>query len=288
MRLGVVMMGMGAHAAAHAGVLRALFERGIVPHSVCGLQGGAWSAALYAMGFGEQEMQEAVLYLAKIGPRLLPPASSVRALLGGRAQALFDGRRIERLLLMQTGHQVLSLCMRPAIFPCRMIRTGQRVVFATRSFEPEGGAILAMQATVSFAVRAALAAPPILSPMEFMGSALLGESDAAFAGRQLLSMGADHVLIVRPKLSSRKKPDVLDLAGAALGQDDGAWRQMRMGLLEMEMPDTAGAMDFSRMALCNEAGYHAAKVKLDGVLEQMGMAVCRVLPFSRSVTARLR
>ena len=58
MRLGVVLTGVGAHAAAGAGVLRALEERGIEPHCVCGMDGGAFAAALYAMGKDAAEIRD--------------------------------------------------------------------------------------------------------------------------------------------------------------------------------------------------------------------------------------
>jgi len=53
MRLGVVLTGTGAHAAACAGLLRALEERGIEPYCVCGMGGGAWPAALWALRWSD-------------------------------------------------------------------------------------------------------------------------------------------------------------------------------------------------------------------------------------------
>ena len=56
MRLGIVMTGTGAFGAANAGVLRLIGERGIEVFSVCGMQDGAWTAALHVAGYDAQGM----------------------------------------------------------------------------------------------------------------------------------------------------------------------------------------------------------------------------------------
>ncbi len=288
MRLGMVMTGVGAQAAANVGVLRALEERGVEPHGVCGLQAGAWPAALYAVGKKSDRMLEDMRVAAAAGKRLLAPTTSARRLLRG-GNALCDGKRIERLLLMQAGHRVLSLCERPAAFPCRLARNGQRVVFATRPLDPDAGAMPVMQATVSFAARAAMALPPFLSPLAYMGSPLLGETDAALCCRLLMQMGAQRVLIVRVHTSPKKKPDALDLAGTVLtGGMQEAAKEAYAGLLNIVLPESAGATDVHRAEACEAAGYLAAQEQLDTLLSEMGMARCRVLPFERRVTVQRR
>ena len=50
MRLGVVLTGIGACAAASAGALTWLLDAGVAPYAVCGMQAAAWPAALYLVG----------------------------------------------------------------------------------------------------------------------------------------------------------------------------------------------------------------------------------------------
>ena len=50
MRLGVVLTGAGACAAASAGALTWLLDAGVSPCAVCGMQAAAWPAALYLAG----------------------------------------------------------------------------------------------------------------------------------------------------------------------------------------------------------------------------------------------
>jgi len=288
MRLGVVLTGTGAHAAAGAGVLRALEERGIEPHCVCGIDGGAWPAALYALGKDAEEIRRIICQAETAGKRLLRPTAGAHAVLTGRKQALCDGRQIEKLMLMHAGHRMLSLGDRSAVFPCRLARNNRRIVFSTRPFEPEG-ALLAMQASVSFAARAAMTIPPLLSPCEYMGSLLQGERDMGFACRLLLQLGAQRVLMVVPDISPKRKPDALDLV--AIDRQAGteyAAKEARAGLLRMVMPEAVGAADMDRASACELTGYFCARANLDQLLEDMGMAGCRILPFERRLTAPKR
>ena len=265
--------------------MRALEERGIEPHGVCALQAGAWPAALYAVGKKSDRMIEDMKAAAAVGRRPLAPAIGAgrRVMRGG--DALCGGRRLERLLLMQAGHRMLSLCEKPAAFPCRLARNGQRVVFATRPMLAQTGMIEVMQATVSFASRAAMALPPFLSPVEYMGSPLLGETDAAFCCRLLTQLGAQRVLIVCVQASPKKKPGALDLAGLDTAGFPGC---VEAGYLRVVTPENAGASDVRSAAVFEEAGYRAAQEQLDALLSKLGMARCRVLPFERRVTVQTR
>jgi len=281
----VVMTGAGAHAAACVGVLRELERRGITPYAVCGMLSGAWPAALFAAGLSLESMEKALHQAARAGRRMLAPMWYER--LGGSRMP--SGARLNHLLGMQTGQRILSLCPGAALFPCRMTRTGQRVVFSSRAYMQDEGAMLAMQAGAGFAARAAMALPPFLSPLSYMGTALLGESDAAFCCRLLAGLGAQRVMIVCPQVSKTRKPDALDLIAAAqAGSMQDAAEEAQAGLLCVIAPNTAGAADVEKAMLFEQAGYLAAREQLDGFLSRMGMARCRVLPFERRVTVQRR
>lgn len=277
LQLGVVMTGAGAHAAACVGVLRELERRGIAPHAVCGMLAGAWPAALFAAGVSVSGMEKALHQAAKAGSRMIAPVWYER-LMGVRMPG---GARLNRMLSMQTGERILSLCPGAAVFPCRMMRTGQRVVFSTRGYMQDEGNMLAMQASAGFAARAAMALAPFLAPMQYMGSPLLADVDTAFACRQLMLLGAQRVLVIEPVPSPRRIPDSLELCAGML-----RWRaefspEPEIGVLRVVMPDTAGALSFSQMEQCVRAGEAAAAQELDMLLDRMGMARCRVLAFRR-------
>lgn len=277
MHLGIVMMGAGAHAAANVGVLRELERRGIAPFAVCGILAGAWPAALFAAGLSLGSMEKALHQAAKVGSRMIAPVWYERV----RAGSMPDGVRLNRLLSVQTGQRALSLCPGAAVFPCRMMRTGQRVVFSSRGYMQDSDAMLAMQASAGFAARAAMGFAPFLAPVEHMGSPLIGDMDLAFACRQLMLLGAHRVLVIEPVPSVRRRADALDLAAGMLRITAGRPHEPEIAFLRIEMPDTAGALSFSQLEECARAGEIAAACAMDDLLDRMGMAQCRVLAFRR-------
>ena len=288
MRLGVVMTGAGAHAAACVGVLQELSRREIEPYAVCGVLGGAWPAALYAAGWEACAMEGAVGQAGRFGGRMLLPGLSCRKFLQGRTPAVSTGRRLDRLLDAQAGQRLLSLCPRPAAFLCRTARIGHRVIFSTRAYHQEDGAMLSMQATLGFSARAAMGLPPFLPPMEWMGSTLLPETDLCFAVRQVRALGAQRALVIIPQIAPRSRMDALDLAAMSCC----SWHKDAVGegavVLRVPMPEGVQALDAAKAPACMEAGRRAAEAELDRIFERMGMAFCRVLPFRMQLGATRR
>lgn len=286
MRLGIVMTGAGALGWAGAGVLTELGRRGIEPFAVCGMGGGAWPAALYMAGRSAEEICAAMAQAACMGRRMLKSAGGAGALLAQKRTEMIDSCRLEHLLISQASPRMLCLCPRPGIMLCRTVPYGRKVIFSTRPFEKEGQALLSMQPSVSFAARAAMTAAPFLKPVEWMGTQVLAEYDAGYACRQLLLMGAQRVLAVQPVLSSRRKCDALDLAAAACGAFEQPALPEQAALLRINMPPEAGALSADRLALIAGTAQWAAHDALDSVMEEMGMAYCRVLPFARYAQMR--
>ena len=277
LQLGVVMTGHGAYAAACVGVLREMERRGIQLGAVCGMHAGAWPAALFASGMSLQEMEKALHQAASMGRRMIAPRWYERY----GPVYMSEGARVNRLLAVQTGHQVLSLSPGAAIFPMRMLRTGQRVVFSTRGFMTEGDAMLSIQAGLGFAARAAMGAAPFLSPVQYLGSALASDTDLAFACRQLMRLGMQRVLVIRPCACARRIPDALDLAAGALDLAAQQTLDGETGMLKITMPEHVGALSLNMLAQCARAGEEAAAQQMDQILDRLGMARCRVLAFKK-------
>ena len=211
MRLGVVLTGIGACAAASAGALTWLLDAGVAPYAVCGMQAAAWPAALYLVGYDADRLRGAAVQAARAGRRLLTADASARDVLGMKKSAICRGRRLEKLLAAQTGERALGLCERQGVFLCRAARSGHVVAFCTQSVTQDG-AIVTLQASTAFAARAALSRPPFVSPMEWMGSPLLPMDDVPLACRLLQTMGAQRVLVVAPQTALRHQPDALEQA----------------------------------------------------------------------------
>ena len=283
MRLGVVLTGIGAYAAASAGALTWLLDAGVAPYAVCGMQAAAWPAALYLVGYDADRLRGAAVQAARAGRRLLTADASARDMLGMKKSAICRGRRLEKLLAAQTGERALGLCERQGVFLCRAARSGHVVAFCTQSVTQDG-AIVTLQASTAFAARAALSRPPFVSPMEWMGSPLLPMDDVPLACRLLQTMGAQRVLVVAPQTALRHQPDALEQAS---GFFMPCAREMggNVGVFRIPLPEKFGALSLSDLLLGADAGREAAAQGIEAALMRLGMPLCRVLPFRRKLTA---
>ena len=283
MRLGVVLTGIGACAAASAGALTWLLDAGVAPYAVCGMQAAAWPAALYLVGYDADRLRGAAVQAARAGRRLLTADASARDVLGMKKSAICRGRRLEKLLAAQTGERALGLCERQGVFLCRAARSGHVVAFCTQSMMQDG-AIVTLQASTAFAARAALSRPPFVSPMEWMGSPLLPMDDVPLACRLLQTMGAQRVLVVAPQTALRHQPDALEQAS---GFFMPCAREMggNVGVFRIPLPEKFGALSLSDLLLGADAGREAAAQGMEAALMRLGMPLCRVLPFRRKLTA---
>ena len=202
----------------------------------------------------------------------------------GRRHALFEADGIEHLLGAQTGSRVLALCKRTAVFPVISARTGQKMLFSTRAFEPADDAMLTMQATSAFAARAAMGTPPFLAPLTWMGAAIVPAVDVWAGARQLFALGAHRVLIAVCRPSPRSAPDALDLTSIALEQGMAQGLEQGIagtGVLRIQLPEGVHALSLDAVMDCAQAGKKTAERELDHLLSCMGMASCRILPFQR-------
>lgn len=283
MRLGVVLTGIGACAAASAGALTWLLDAGVAPYAVCGMQAAAWPAALYLVGYDADRLRGAAVQAARVGRRLLTADASARDVLGMKKSAICRGRRLEKLLAAQTGERALGLCERQGVFLCRAARSGHVVAFCTQSVTQDG-AIVTLQASTAFAARAALSRPPFVSPMEWMGSPLLPMDDVPLACRLLQTMGAQRVLVVAPQTALRHQPDALEQASGFFmpcAREIGG----NVGIFRIPLPEKFGALSLSDLLLGADAGREAAAQGMEAALMRLGMPLCRVLPFRRKLTA---
>ena len=247
------------------------------------MQAAAWPAALYLAGYDAGRLRGAAAQAARMGRRLLRADASASAVLGMKKSALCCGRRLEKLLAAQTGERALGLCERQGVFLCRTARSGHVVAFCTQSVSQEG-TIVTLQASAGFAARAALARPPFVSALEWMGSPLLPLDDLPLACRLLTALGAQRVLVVAPQSALRHQPDALEQASGffvpcarELGENVGVFR--------IPLPETLGALSLDRILPAMDVGREAAEHGMEAALERIGMPLCRVLPFRRRLIA---
>ena len=114
----------------------------------------------------------------------------------------------------------------------------------------------------------------------WMGANLLPVQSLHEAARLLLTVGAQRILVVEARICAQAKPDPLWLTAACAEP----WEQGEIPQavrLAVQMPPHIGTLSFSEITTCMEMGRQAAERELDRLLECMGIACCRVLPFKR-------
>lgn len=272
----MVLAGTGVYGAAGAGVLLELWRRKMEPYAVCGTGSGAWPAALYAAGCDAEQFKTAAMQAQHMGKRMLRKNSGRIA---GCKASFYTSLSMQRLLQAQTGGRILALCPRRTLFPLRSQRSGI-VVLASPGGVWEEDVATVSQASAAFAARAAMGRPPFLEPLTWMGTSLLPMNSTGEAVRLLLRAGAQRILVVEPRISPQAMPDPLWLTALAAekGEENVIPGAIR---LVIQMPPHISTMSFGSIVNCMELGRDAAKRELDGLLECLGMAHCRVLPFKR-------
>lgn len=176
-RLGLALSGGGVRGLAHIGVLKVLTEAEIPVCAVAGTSAGGLIGALYAAGISPQRMEEEALRMAS--PRCLLPFIN-RAL---PFRGLLSAQKVAEYLESFLGDLTFDQLPIPLAVVAVDLVTGQKVVLN--------------EGRVVDAVRATIALPGLLSPVERNGQILVDggllDNLPADVVRQ---MGAERVVAV--------------------------------------------------------------------------------------------
>lgn len=250
MRLGVLMAGEGVGALGAIGVLRAIMRKGIAVEAVCGMDMGAYPAALWACGMRVEEMQRCAEGFSRHAGKLMD--YDKRLLLTGRGDALLRGTVIARLLNTQTNGMALRDCGKAAAFVC-MAAPGRRTVIFSPREKQTSCAVWTDHAPVWFAARAAMATAPLMRAANFIGIPLCAHPDVREGIRALKELDATHILTVYPSYVRAVPRTPLDLSAweksMTLEHALQGWPQVRV-----ELPETITPARFDEAAACIRAG----------------------------------
>ncbi|MCS7283363.1 MAG: patatin-like phospholipase family protein [Anaerolineae bacterium] len=176
-RVGLALSGGGVRGLAHIGVLKVLTDAGIPIHCVAGTSAGGLIGALFAAGMTPQKMEEEALRMAS--PRRILPFLNR----GLPFRGLLSGQKVYEYLEFLLGDVTFDQLHIPLAVVAVDLNTGQKVVLR--------------EGRVVDAVRATIALPGLLSPVERDGQLLvdggLVDNLPADAARQ---MGAEKVVAV--------------------------------------------------------------------------------------------
>ena len=154
----LVLGGGGLKGLAHIGVLRALHERGLVPHAAIGCSMGALIAAAWARGVSIHEIEERALRVVR--KDVFRIAHLDMALKRMFAPAIYRPEPLDHLIASLVGDVVFSELPRRLIVNTVDLNTGQQVLWGLPGLD---------RARVADAVFASCALPGILPPRNVDG-----------------------------------------------------------------------------------------------------------------------
>lgn len=250
MQLGVLMAGDGVGALGAIGVLHAIARKGIAVKAVCGMNMGAYPAALWACGMGTEEMRRCAEGFSWRADKLMD--YDKRLLLTGQGEALLRGTAIARLLNAQTNGMALRDCGKAAAFVCMAVPGRRTVVFSPQEKQTPS-AVWTQHAPVWFASRAAMATVPLMRAANFIGIPLCAHPDVREGIRALKELDVTHILTVYPVYVRSAPRTPLDLPAweksVSLERALRGWPQMRV-----EIPETITPARWDEAIACIHAG----------------------------------
>lgn len=253
--LALVLSGGAARGFAHVGVLQALEEHGIRPDIVVGSSAGAVVGALYASGLAAAEVDAALAQMsgAMFTDLVLPRFGFLYGDLG-----LVKGEKIRRFVRDQLRHELIE------DFPLR---------FAAVATDLRSGATRVLNAgDASLAVRASIAMPGIMTPVE-IGGALLADGQIAspLPVRAARHLGA-HVVIAVDVLYPAEHAALTSPLAVVFQAFTISMNRLRDlerhdadVVIEPRIPPTEGQLGLASRAWLVEAGREAARAAMPAI-----------------------
>ena len=287
MSFGIALSGGGSRGAAHAGVLLALEEEGLVPHSIAGTSAGSLIAGLYAAGSTPREIVETILQISDNPGRfldadLLGMLRAVPQLAGKHTLSLtgiIKGGRMERYLYEKTGRKSMEEMRIRTIIPAVDINSGDTIAFTNsmNGLVPVAGVQWKTDALVSEAMRASSAYPAVFQPKMIGDMCLVdGGVTDVLPVDLLLAAGEKNVLAVDvgQKYEPPRQPNLFEISSHSLSimgirLKDCHTHGERLTLAP-ELPEDAGLLTLEQMPQCVEAGYQAARTHMSFIRALFG------------------
>jgi NTE family protein len=205
-RFTLVLGGGGMRGLAHIGALRALVERGWVPHEVIGTSIGALVAGTWAVGFTLAEMEQFCLGLKRRD--IFQIAHTSMALMRLRTPSLYKAEPLEHLIRGFVGDATFNDLARSLIVNSVEINSGMQVYWGLPGLR---------DVSVADAVFASCALPGFFPPREIQGRHFV---DGALVDnlpvRLAAARGADAVVAIDVGATSVLRAETQERGFAAL------------------------------------------------------------------------
>ncbi len=280
MSFGIALAGGGARGAAHVGVLLALEEAGLVPHSIAGTSAGSIVAGLYATGTTPQTMKEIVEEMSEntayfLDVDLLGILCSIPQLM---AQHTFElsgfikGKRMERYLCMLTDKKKMKDVNLRTIIPAVDINSGYTIAY-TNSLENLKSLERVKWETdilVCEAMRASSAVPAVFQPKRIDGMCLVDGGVTDVLPVDLLLAAGEYNVLAVDVAENYKKPksdNLFEISSHSLSIMSTRLKECHSHgerlLLKPDLPEESGLLTLNEMVECMDAGYEAANANME-------------------------
>lgn len=278
-RIGLVLSGGGARGGAELGVIKALEELRVPVDVIAGTSIGAAIGGLYASGMSVAEVEEFVRGIDWDAAFLNQTPRQLES---------FRRKREDDLFLLQTRPglddegfalpigvvqgQVIDTIMARVMLPVAHVRDFDDLAIPFRAVAGDlesGDAVILGEGNLSRAIRASMAVPAVLTPVEIEGRLLVDGGIAINLPVGIAkSMGAERIIAVdvSEKLATRENlRSVVDVTEqlTSLLTTRGVVDQVALltdadVLLTPDLPPEYGSTTFGRMAETIDAGYQLA------------------------------
>ncbi|GAX88876.1 patatin-like phospholipase family protein [Effusibacillus lacus] len=278
-KIGLALGGGGVAGSAHLGVLLALEEAGIPVDCVAGTSAGAIVAALYAYGYGPEEL---IGMVSAINKRYLDyDYLSLFLRLINRSvtvQGIIKGEKLRDLIVNKTGNTRISDIRRPLALLSSDLQHARQVVFASCEYRHDDNEVdVITDIPIADAVQASFAIPVLFRPVAHNGRLLVDggimDNCPVTAARAL---GADKVIAVNLVCAnpvSTPFPSIMSVLSRVISMNLAIQARSIARHADIVLhPDvgTVGVLEFPKLHACIEYGYEHTRSRIKEIKETLG------------------
>lgn len=279
MSFGIALAGGGARGAAHVGVLLALEEAGLSPHSIAGTSAGSLVAGLYATGTTPEmlkeiieEMSECTAYFLDVD--LLGVIRSIPQFVVERKfelTGIIKGRRMERYLYDLTDGKKMADVNLRTIIPAVDINSGNTIAYTNSmdDLKPVERVKWKTDILVSQAMRASSAFPAVFKPKFIDDMCLVDGGVTDVLPVDLLVAAGEYNVLAVDVAEDYKKPksnNLFEISSHSFSIMSTRLKECHSHgerfLLKPNLPEESGLLTLDKMKECMTAGYEATRANM--------------------------
>jgi NTE family protein len=287
MSFGIALAGGGSRGAAHVGVLLALEEEGIFPHSIAGTSAGGLVAGLYATGTTPKMLKEIICEISEntgyfLDADLIGIIRSIPQLVrshNSNLTGIMKGDRLERYLREKTDSKNIRDTNIRTIIPAVDINSGDTIAYTNSMKNLQSLERVKWKSNILIceAMRASSAFPAVFKPKLIDGMCLVdGGVTDVLPVDLLMAAGETNVLAVdvAKDYHAPKSNNLFEITSHSMSIMSTRLKECHSHgeklLLVPSLPEKAGLLTLDQMSECIAAGYAAARAHMSFIRAHFG------------------